>query len=141
MSEMSYAKACRIVDERSDRRCERCGHPVQVGGSHHHRLLRSRGGGNSPQNIVFLCGSGTTGCHGWAHANPASATEQGWMLPSKTDPARAPIRRSRYGDYAYLGEDGQVYDVQPTDCIRTDRAVRLAATRWPATADTEGSAR
>jgi len=38
-----------------------CGNtPVSL----HHVLPRSLGGGDAEPNLVFLCGSGTTGCHG-----------------------------------------------------------------------------
>ncbi|MDX1747787.1 MAG: hypothetical protein R3324_17785 [Halobacteriales archaeon] len=38
--------------------------------NHHHRLPRSRGGPDDPFNVVPVCGSGTTGCHGRIEHNP-----------------------------------------------------------------------
>lgn len=134
---MTYAAACAIVDERSGRRCERCGRTVLVGGSHHHRKLRSRGGPDDPSNLVFLCGSGTTLCHGWVHANPAAATEAGWMVGTKWEPERVAIDSARYG-LVFLGVDGQTYGFAPDECVRAERAARLAATVWPRTTTTPG---
>lgn len=75
-------ETCRLVDERDQERCVRCGRSLHVThGSRHHRQLR-RHGDHSPANLILLCGSGTTGCHGWVHAHPALAYEMGWMLRS-----------------------------------------------------------
>jgi len=73
--------------ERDDWRCWRCGlHPGEQAGnpllavrSVHHLLLRARGGADIIENVITLCGTGTTGCHGWVHAHPAAATASGWM--------------------------------------------------------------
>ena len=99
----------RIVIERASRRCERCGRYIRDGqrASVHHRLLRSQGGKDSPENCVLLCGSGTTGCHGWVHANPAAAQEQGFIVRSHEDPSRVPILTPRGlalidQDYAWM---------------------------------------
>ena len=45
--------------------CVVCGEPV---GSAHHILPRSRSGDDCAENLVGLCGSGTTGCHGKVEA-------------------------------------------------------------------------
>lgn len=42
-------------------RCVVCGRPGQ---SLHHLVPKSQGGDDLPINLVPLCGSGTTGCHG-----------------------------------------------------------------------------
>ena len=59
-------------------RCRRCRQPAE---SIHHRLPRSRGGDDSPLNLVALCGSGTTGCHGLIEAHPEWARMEGWTVP------------------------------------------------------------
>jgi hypothetical protein len=47
------------------------GFPVSV----HHRRPRMMGGSRNestyikPANLIVLCGSGTTGCHGWVESN------------------------------------------------------------------------
>jgi hypothetical protein len=67
----------RIVETRCGGRCERCG---TAGYTVHHRRKRSQGGTWDPSNLLALCGSGTTGCHGWVEANPAAAMELGFWL-------------------------------------------------------------
>jgi hypothetical protein len=44
-------------------------------------------------NLVTLCGSGTTGCHGHVHAHPEQAYDTGWMIRrgGAEDPAVVPI--------------------------------------------------
>lgn len=78
--------------ERDDFRCVRCGRwfPEGRGLDAHHRKLRSRGGLGTLENGISLCGSGTTGCHGWVHANPAESRDCGWMVSSWDDPAEIP---------------------------------------------------
>lgn len=61
----------------------------------HHRQLRSQGGRDSLANLISLCGSGTTGCHGWVHRHVAKAREHGLIVPSWADPAETPVRTWR----------------------------------------------
>lgn len=79
----------RIVKERCGGRCERCG---RSGYTVHHRRKKSQGGGWDASNLLALCGSGTTFCHGWVEANPAAAHEDGlWLFhgePSDTTAVR-----------------------------------------------------
>ena len=71
--------------------CVRCG----ARGSNRHELLpRSRGGPRDEWNTVVLCGSGTTGCHGWVTGHPDLAEAEGLYV-------RGQIIRGRY-----LGPDG-----------------------------------
>lgn len=58
--------------------------------SRHHRQLR-RHGDHSAANLILLCGSGTTGCHGWVHANPALSYEMGWLLKGWQTPEVEPV--------------------------------------------------
>lgn len=41
----------------------------------HHRILRSRGGDEDPENLIALCAM----CHRWVHDHPKEATELGLM--------------------------------------------------------------
>lgn len=68
----------RRVLARDGYRCRRCGQPAE---SVHHRLPRSRGGDDSPINLVSLCGDGTRGCHGMVEAHPEWARMEGWTVP------------------------------------------------------------
>jgi hypothetical protein len=45
-----------------------------------HRLGRGQGGPWEPANGLLLCGSGSTGCHGWTTLNPTAAALGGWRI-------------------------------------------------------------
>ena len=73
------------VRARSRGVCEMC---VDAPGTNfHHRLRRSQGGQDSDENLLHLCGSGTTGCHGYIHANPSWSYLHGALLKRGQDPA------------------------------------------------------
>lgn len=78
-----------LVSQRSGGRCEICG--TRPATNFHHRQNRSASGGWSAANGMALCGSGTTGCHGYVTEHPLRAREQGWSVPSWADPARTPV--------------------------------------------------
>ncbi|QSL99822.1 HNH endonuclease [Gordonia phage LitninMcQueen] len=88
---MNEKTARRIVNERADGFCERCG---QYGTTIHHRKKRSQLGPWSPQNCVALCGDGTRLCHGWCEANPEAAHAEGFWVFSWEDEATIPILHS-----------------------------------------------
>lgn len=79
------------VLRRDGYRCLRCFESVMfTTGSIHHRKPRGMGGSRDPRindlrNLVTLCGSGTTGCHGHIEANRAEAYADGWLLRSLDD--------------------------------------------------------
>lgn len=83
--------------------CVRCGQPLDTnwsGHSLHHRRLRSHPfpGLHQPSNLICLCGSGTTGCHGWVHNHIKRAREYGWILPMTCQrPDLAPLWSARHG--------------------------------------------
>jgi 5-methylcytosine-specific restriction protein A len=84
----------RAVQGRFGGRCARCGGP---GVTVHHRKPRGMGGTrdpaiNYPSNLLWLCGNGTTGCHGWIEHNRASARRSGWLVPYGRDPTQVPVR-------------------------------------------------
>lgn len=83
--------ARRAIAERDLERCARCGRPLGPGANAHHRKLRSRGGVGNIANGVLLCGSGTTGCHGWAHREIAKATEHGYVVSRWGDERDVPM--------------------------------------------------
>ena len=73
-----------LVYERAHENCERCFRWAR-GGSAHHRFARGMGGSrdpriNDPRNIVLLCGSGVTGCHGWIEHHPEQGRQEGWLI-------------------------------------------------------------
>jgi hypothetical protein len=75
-----------LIDARSQGgRCELCG---RLGTNVHHRNKRGRVWVAS--NLLRLCGSGTTGCHGWIEHHPEYAMALGLWVPRELDPAEAP---------------------------------------------------
>lgn len=60
--------------------CLRCGGPLGLYYSLHHRKGRGGQAPHSMANVVALCGSGTTGCHGWVHARPEESYRTGWLV-------------------------------------------------------------
>jgi hypothetical protein len=80
-----------LVYARSAGLCERCGAARAT--NWHHRQARGRGkvGQWCPSNGMHLCGSGSTGCHGYITENPKTSREQGWSVPSWEDPANVPV--------------------------------------------------
>lgn len=95
--------------ERDEHRCFRCGAYLSSawpGYSCHHRQLQGSGGPDTPENRIMLCGSGTTGCHGWVHANPAVARAHGWLVSKFTGhPELVPAEHHSRG-WLLLAADG-----------------------------------
>jgi hypothetical protein len=68
--------------------CEYCGkYDTTANGmwSVHHRKPRGMGGSksseaNSPMNLLLLCGSGVTGCHGYFESNRTEGYEKKVLL-------------------------------------------------------------
>jgi hypothetical protein len=86
----------KLILERDGYACARCRQLLQGNYySLHHRLPRGRGGKHTAENLVTLCGSGTSanGCHAHVESHRTQATEDGWLVPSGADPAHYPILR------------------------------------------------
>lgn len=110
MSTVSRTAAERAAIDRDGARCLRCG--VNLEGrsaSVHHRKLKGRATPRRDydlvENLVVLCGTGTTGCHSWCHHNRAEAARTGWIVPSWDDPALVPLV-DRRGHLFYLLPNG-----------------------------------
>lgn len=87
-------EAYEATDLRDAGRCVRCGGADPVFGmSKDHRQNRSQGGQTIPSNLQTLCGTGTTGCHGWKTSHPADATAGGYSVPGHATPSEWPGRR------------------------------------------------
>ncbi|KPG13711.1 hypothetical protein AN911_00475 [Mycobacteroides immunogenum] len=86
---MNEKECRRIVYERAEGLCERCTRGSQI--TMHHRLKRGQGGPWSPENIVAVCGSGVTGCHGWIENHPDLASTEGFHVRPWEDPAEIPV--------------------------------------------------
>lgn len=92
--------------------CEVCG---AQGTNTHHRRPRGLGGSkdpatNLPSNLVRLCGSGITGCHGWIESNRAHAYHLGLLVHLGHDPAAVPVMLRAHG-WVLLNNDGSVTPV------------------------------
>jgi HNH endonuclease len=96
----------RRLRERSEGYCEKCG--LEWATNAHHRKNRSQGGRDDLSNLLLLCGSGTTGCHGWITEHPAEAYEKGWSVRQPNDPARMSVL---YRGFAvFLDNLGNMHD-------------------------------
>lgn len=93
-----------LVNLRDGGVCVKCGRVDPFFGvNFDHRVNRSQGGDWRASNGQLLCGSGTTGCHGWVTTEPGKAIADGWACPGYADPAEWPARRyiwSRWGTVA-----------------------------------------
>lgn len=90
-------EAAELVKARAGGRCERCGARDSPYWSLHHRKPRGMGGSkdpriHSPANLLYLCGSGTTGCHGWVESHRAEARDLGLLLYRNDEPVHIPVQ-------------------------------------------------
>lgn len=92
----------RVVDERSDGFCEKCGTPGATDKAH--RVARGVGGEWSPSNILDLCRA----CHTYHHKNPEVAYRGGWHLQANSIPTKCPVWFHHEGiiGLAHLHDDG-----------------------------------
>ncbi len=109
---------CQLVDLRDESCCVRCGaYLLGSPASRHHRKRRSQASRmevHSPANLIDLCGTGTTGCHGWVHAHPEEARESGWLLRSTDSPERTPMLHALYG-WVLLDDQGHVEIIEANE--------------------------
>ena len=110
---MTVSPATRaLVIERAAARCESCGSSAQfLGWSQHHRRPRGAGGTkrpetNQPANLLLLCGSGTTGDHGFYESHRELAFEHGVLVRQNQDPSEVPVLYR--GAWVLLDNDGSV---------------------------------
>lgn len=88
-----------LVYARAGYRCERCFKKLLgvFGASVHHRRPRMMGGSKKPElhkpaNLIVLCGSGTSGCHGWVESNRDKAREHGYLIHKVSSAEEIPFR-------------------------------------------------
>ncbi|WP_051701738.1 HNH endonuclease [Mycetocola saprophilus] len=81
-----------------DTKCVRCG---RRGITLDHRQNRQTGN-TVPSNLQGLCGTGTTGCHGWKTVNPTLALAEGYAVKRWSDPAQWPGRRLIGGQHTWV---------------------------------------
>ena len=85
--------------------CEICG---RAGANNaHHRRNQSQSGNDSLPNLMLLCGSGTTGCHGEVTANPDWAERRGYTIKGeRRNPANIAVLYR--GVRVFLNEDSTI---------------------------------
>lgn len=89
-----------IVGYRDEGVCVKCRRVDPFFGANwDHRKNRSQGGAWEPANGQLLCGSGTTGCHGWKTSHPEDARREGYAVPGHADPTEYPARRWAWVGY------------------------------------------
>lgn len=104
-----------VVVEREQGRCVRCA--IAIRGergrdwSIQHRRARGSGGDRRPEtnqahNLLLMCGSGTTLCHGWVEHNPTAAAEHGWAISRYADPAAEFVDHAIHGRVWLLADGG-----------------------------------
>ena len=87
-------KARALVIARDGGQCQRCGTtsgPFSV----HHRRPRGMGGTkrrDTAAGLIVLCGTGTTGCHGWVESHRAEARDLGLLVPLTGVPELVPVK-------------------------------------------------
>jgi hypothetical protein len=107
-----------LVLERDEYRCAVCGQSVlEIPLSIHHRRNRGSGGSsdpaiNAPSNLLTVCGTGTTGCHGWIGSSPAESLEHGYSvsLNSREATTDVPVVHAVFSASVFLLDDGTVMD-------------------------------
>jgi len=74
---------------------------------------------------VLLCGSGTTGCHGWAHENPNAARDIGLIVASWHDSKDVPLYLEHLRQWALHNENGDRTMIAPDQITERLRALNL----------------
>lgn len=84
-------KVVEIVIQRAAEYCEVCGGRPEETMALHHRKLKSRGGKDTPGNLIWI----HHGCHNLnsnsIHSNPSIAKANGWMVSSWDNPEETPF--------------------------------------------------
>lgn len=136
-----------LVWDRDGGCCACCGRTLSAGWrgldwSVQHRVPRGRGGTNNPANLILLCGSATTGCHGDAESQRTVAYRRGYLVETGADPALVPVW---YPDGRWLltPEGGRKRPRSPYDTVDEHvalHAARLASpARYPERRPSEGN--
>ena len=109
-----------LVLARDGYACVRCGKGCGPGIAEYslqHRKARGTGGDNSLSNLILLCGSAVTGCHGHVEARgDPHDLAAGYRLESWQEPALEPVLyASEHGSGAcmFLASDGSLLPESP----------------------------
>lgn len=96
MTARMNGKGVEALKARARNACERCGTTTAPWWSVHHRRPRGMGGTkrkdvHSLANLLYVCGSGTTGCHGWIESHREDAYDLGLLVRQRQNPAEVPV--------------------------------------------------
>lgn len=116
---MAVSKRIReIVRERDLFTCMKCGEYLGPFGTYSLQHRRARGSGGSkapdtdlPANLVNLCGTATTGCHGEVEAHPTEALATGMRVSQGHSPLLVPLLT--YKGWLLLDDEGGYVEVEP----------------------------
>lgn len=103
-------KTRQIVWTRAGSRCEVCGtNLLTAPNSIHHRRRRGMGGNrsvwiNQPSNLILICGTGVTGCHGHIESYRTAAYDAGLLLRDGEMPWEHPVQLLQ--GLVYLTDEG-----------------------------------
>lgn len=108
---MSINEAREAIIARANFVCELCYGPLTIM-SLHHRRPRGMGGTKSPwihdpENLLALCGTGTSGCHGKVESYRDRAYRYGWLVRYGTIP-HSVIFADLYGKWWLLREQEKI---------------------------------
>lgn len=117
---LGVSKQTRVdVLNRAKYRCEKCGMALSdtFYYSIHHRTPRGMGGSrearlNMPSNLVAICGSGTTGCHGQIESDRTKSMDEGWLVTRFDEPAEVPLYIYGVG-WMYLTDEATYSSTPP----------------------------
>ena len=97
----------KIVTQRATFYCEVCGQVASESMALHHRKLKSRGGKDTPANLIRVHHK----CHNLGsdsiHANPAISEDRGHMVSSWKKPEETPFLRPD-GSWVLLDNEGSI---------------------------------
>lgn len=70
---------------------------------------------NQTSNLMAICGSGTTGCHGWLEHNRKVAYTKGWLVRANENPAdiEVEIHQGDSISRVFLSDDAQYLEESP----------------------------
>jgi hypothetical protein len=138
------------VLRRDEGRCVVCGatvaaddgdrmRPLSGWYSLQHRVARGMGGRSvidEPYNLLTVCGTGTTGCHGRIESHPEWARTQGYRVDSWDAPETVPVALCvAPGMYAWFALDDEhrvalTYRRDPRDPLATVHNTPQPDLRW-----------
>jgi hypothetical protein len=112
----------RCEDESGQPWCEVRIHGVCLGKgtNYQHRKNRSQCAKYerwAPSNGLYVCGSGTTGCHGYIHAHPKESYANGWMVRQVYIQENIPVRLARWERPVFLDNEGGVEEATDAQLI------------------------